>query len=180
MAEELNRREAARLGAAATTGLLLAGGLAPRVEGAEQRPMPHGLILGPGGIVLDVPENREFLEGLEKAPDLKPQELMGIAAALSQNEALRPVALHLFADAVQMFVESPLANRAVEQIARAPVEFSIFGDIWRAIKDALGDLAGGHGRSSGTCRRRCYALILAEKCGDRPWRVIGVCFGFRF
>jgi hypothetical protein len=66
----------------------------------EQRhPTPR---LGPGGYLLDIPENQEFIRRLRATPSLTPAQLVRLSKVYRRNPALASLADHLFKNAVRM------------------------------------------------------------------------------
>lgn len=153
------------------------------------------LTLGPGGVVLDVPENAEFLTGLNGAPRMTPQELLRRAETLYKAEATRGLATHLAFLAMRQILEDQGVQAAAAKVAGEEVGFSLFGDIWGAI---VGFFTGTNpNQPQGTpnpgapwpCQVQCWGegiQLMLERCatgvGDNygPWHVIGVCIGFSF
>jgi hypothetical protein len=151
--------------------------------------------LGAGGEVLAVPENRDFLERIDREPLLKPQHLLGLASNYRRREATQGIANHLASEAMKTILKDPKMAAAIRKIEADEVGFSIFGDIWGAI---VGFFTGTNPNNpAGTpnpgaqfpCEFKCVGFlveVLVERCwtgvGDNygPWHVIGACIGVNF
>jgi hypothetical protein len=175
-----NRREFVT---AVTTGGIAAtlAGLKPGLAqiGREQQPRVQWerVRLGPGGAILDVPENKTLLAQIARAPELTPEQLLAVAARYRDNPSTATLAYRLAVSAMATITSNQAVDAAVKRIAQVEVPWSIFGDIWRAITDFF---TGGTGdRDPTRCRYKCFGVVLVEKCGDRDaWHIVGICIGF--
>jgi hypothetical protein len=141
------------------------------------------LRLGPGGAILNVPENRAVLIRLEQAPELSPEQLLSVASFYRDHPTTATVANRLAWRAVAMLAGSAATNRAMASIAKTEIEWSFLGDVWTKVKNFF--TGGTNEKDPSKCRYKCLGLVvysvLVEKCGDRDdWHVIGLCSGFKW
>ena len=158
-----------------------------------QPPSFDKMQLGPGGEILNVPQNQAILQQIESAPTLTPQNLLKLATNYSKNEATRGLGNHLASEAMKMIVLDPKTKAAISKIQAEPVGFSVFGDIWGAI---VGFFTGTNPtQPAGTpnpgaqfpCEFKCVGFLvealLLEKCWTGvginygPWHIIGAWIG---
>lgn len=139
------------------------------------------LKLGRGATVLDVPENRAFLEEIESAQELSPEQLLEMAAIYRDHAATASLANHLASHALAMLARSPAMDHAMKSIAKTEIEWSWLGDAWGAVKNFF---TGGTDDKDTTnpCKIKCAGggwvpvSALVEKCGKNDaWHIIGVC-----
>lgn len=167
-----NRRKF--VSAAAIAGLASAF---PSLTSAQANAQIPRVRLGPGGELLNVAANREWLTEAEKAKPLTPEQLLRLATLYRDYPANVALSHHLAATAMGMIVASPAINRAMESIANTQIEWSWWRDAWNAIKNTFGGGSGG-----GTnCQIKCFFdSVLMEKCGNKSWHIIGICIGGSF
>jgi hypothetical protein len=137
------------------------------------------LKLGPCAAILDVPANREFLKRVNSAKELSPEQLLKLAARYRSNHTTQALGNHLAMSALAKICRSKSINKAMKSVSETEIEWSIFGDIWDAIK---GLFSGASSEADPyDCKYACVGVLLLEKCGKKDhWHIIGVCFGFSF
>jgi hypothetical protein len=144
---------------------------------------PQPVKLGPGGAILDVPENKPLLQRIDGTRELTPEELLKLAGMYRDNASTASLAHHLAGSAMAMLATSPSINRAMATVAKTQIEWSILGDAWNAVKDFF---TGGTGQKDPAhCKYKCLGTVvysvLIEKCGSRDsWHLIGLCSGFKW
>jgi hypothetical protein len=144
--------------------------------------------LGNHNEILNVPENREILDAIEKAPVLTPRQLLRAAKRYYSREATRQLAMHLAFNAMHRIVKEPAVKKAIKQIGKEQVPWSIFDDIWDAVSDFFVPDQPGPGAFPVSCEVKCESFLLGvliEQCtysdGSKDqWHIVGVCGGFSF
>src|SRR5262249_29537443 len=128
------------------------------------------------GEVLEVPENRELLQAIDKSKSLNPHQLLQIAAKLGENKSQLYLAERLFLRAITSLAADSKVKEAMQAIKDRPMNWSIWGDVWNAVIDAATKLDAwifGEPPAS-ICDTRCAFFLLVEKCpGWKHWHVIG-------
>ena len=139
--------------------------------------------LGPGMSILNVPENRQLIARIAAAKPLTPEQLLRIATVYRDHESTAPIAYRMAATALAMLSESKAVNTAMDSIAKTQIEWSWWGDAWKAVKNFF--TGGTSEKDPAHCQYKCIGLLaisaLVEKCGDRDaWHIIGACSGFKW
>jgi hypothetical protein len=136
------------------------------------------VVTNDGGEILDVAQNREILQEIDRAKPLNPHQLLQIAGKLTANRSQIDLANRLFRRAIVSLAADSRVREAMMAINNRQMNWSIWGDIWNAVVDVATkiDEAIFGSPPDSRCDTRCAFVLLVERCpGHKNWTVIGIC-----